>query len=248
MNRYLSKLAHLSCIALIIIAFGGCTDSDPDVADEYLIRLGNRSVTVLEFNEAFEIDKIAHPHHIRNKPADLRKAQARLLNQMTIELIVLERAAKLGIELSEAEVEKHVAEIKKDYPEGIFEETLLEVAVSYETWVKRLTIRLIMEKVIDKELNEKITITPKDIAAYYEENIAGRQQASVFGENHDNINEAIIKILRRKKLEEAYGLWINDLRAKYTIEINQKQWENISGAKTIGAEDLNLDVPQRKLQ
>ena len=172
----------------------------------------------------------------------------RLLNQMIIEMIVQERAQELGIELSKAEVDREIDEIKSDYPEGVFEETLLEVAVSYETWVKRLKTRLIMEKVIDEELKDKIVITPEDIAVYYEENFKGKQQASELNEDSGDINEAIIKILRRKKLEEAYSLWINDLKSNYKIEINNTQWEKISGAEKFSEKDLQLDAPPNQIQ
>jgi hypothetical protein len=240
-------LSLLTGSLFLAIMWIGCVDSEPDFGDEYLVRIGERSVTVHEFNDAFEIAKISYPHQIRNKPDDLRKAQLRLLNQMTIELIVLERADELGIELSQAEVERKIAEIKSDYPEGVFEETLLEVAVSYETWVKQLKTLMLMEKVIDIEIGDKIVITPEDIASYYDDNFKG-QQATDLNENPDNINEAIIKILRREKKEEAIGPWINELKSKYKIEINNAQWENISGANEISTKDLELDVPQNQIQ
>ena len=247
MKKFLLRLYHFIGYLMLIMLIG-CADSESDVEDEYLIRLGNRSVTVIEFNEAFEITKIAHPHEIRDKPDDLKKAQLLLINQMVIEMMVLERAEELGIELSEAEVEKAVAEIKSDYPEGVFEETMLEVAVSYETWVKRLKTRLIMEKAIDKELKDKIVITPEDISVYYEENFKGKQQASELNEDSGDINEAIIKILRRKKLEEAYSSWINELKSKYKIEINNAQWEKISKSTKISEKDLELDIPPDQIQ
>ena len=247
MKNLIPKL-YMLILFLIITVSIGCSDSDSNVEDEYLIRLGNRSVTVLEFNEAFEIAKIAYPHQIRNKPDDLKKAQLRLINQLMIELMVLERAQELGIELSDTEVENAISAIKSDYPEGVFEETLLEVAVSYETWVKRLKTRLIMEKVIDQELKDKIVITPADISIYYEENFKGKQQPSQLKEDSGDINEAIIKILRRKKLEEAYSLWINDLKSKYKIEVNNTQWEKISGAAKLSEKDIKLDVPPNQIQ
>ena len=247
MKDYMPKVYKL-LLFLITIVLIGCSNSDSNVEDEFLIRLGSRSVTVLEFNEAFEIAKIAHPHQIRNKPDDLKKARLRLINQMMIELMVSERAQELEIKLSEAEVENAIAEIKSDYPEGVFEETLLEVAVSYETWVKRLKTRLIMEKVIDQELKDKIVITPGDISLYYEENFKGKQQSSELNQNSGDINEAIIKILRRRKLEEAYSLWINELKSKYKIEVNNTQWEKISGAEKLSEKDLTLDVPPNQVQ
>ena len=237
MTRWWYKLYQLAGCLLMIIALAGCADSGSNDENEVLIRIGDRIVTVLEFNEAFEIAKTAFPHHMRHNREDLQKAQLRLLNQMTVEMILLERAEELGIEISEAEVEKAVAEIKSDYPEGVFEETLLEFAVSYKTWKDRLRIRLIIEKVVDKELKDQIKITPEDIARYYEENYKGQKFDSNVDENAKDINEAIIKNLRRKKTEQAYNSWINELKTRYEIEVNSAQWEKIIGSNNIASKD-----------
>jgi hypothetical protein len=101
---------------------------------------------------------------------------------------------------------------------------------------------------IDKELKNKIVITPEDISVYYEENFKGKQQASELNEDSGDINEVIIKILRRKKLEEAYSSWINELKSKYKIEINNAQWEKISKSNKISEKDLELDVPPNQIQ
>lgn len=240
----LAKISLLIVSLAMIIISGGCADSESDVENEYLIRIGDRIVTVIDFNEAFEIVKTAYPHHLRNDREDLKKAQVRLLKQMAIEMIVLEKASALGIEVSDAELEQSIAEIKSDYPEGVFEETLLEFAVSYESWKDRLRTRLIMEKVIDKQLKDQIVITPEDVARYYEDNFKDRKQDSDEGENPNDIDEAIIEILRRKKIEEAYNLWIRELKANYTIEINSAQWEKITGTKDISEKDLNIGAPE----
>lgn len=222
----------------MIIALASCADSGSNDENEVLIRIGDRIVTVLEFNEAFEIAKTAFPHHIRHNREDLQQAQLRLLNQMTVEMILLERAEELGIEISEAELQKAIGDIKGDYPEGVFEETLLEFAVSYKTWEDRLRIRLLMQKVVDKELKDQITISPEDIARFYEENYKGQKFDSDLDDNANDINEAIISNLRRKKAEEAYKTWINELKAKYKIEINSARLEKIMGSNDITGKDL----------
>ena len=45
-----------------------------------------------------------------------------------------------------------------------------------------------------------------------------------------DINEIIVKQLRRAKAEEGYKAWIEELKAKYEIEINGEQWKKISGS------------------
>jgi hypothetical protein len=221
----------------MLVALVGCADSETDFENEYLIRLGDRVVTVLDFNEAFEIAKTAYPHNIRSDSEDLRKAKLRLLNQMIVETILLERADELGIQISEAAVQKAVAAIKNDYPEGVFEETLLEFAVSYKTWEDRLRVRLIMEKVVDQELKDQIVITPEEISRFYEDKYKAQNLGAPDKDSKD-INEAIIENLRRKKLEEAYQAWIKELKARYTIDINKAQWKRITGLKNFSDQDL----------
>ena len=190
-------------------------------------------MTVLEFNNAFEIAKIAYENDITQHPEDLRNAQIRLLNELTVEMILLEQAQKLGISVTDAELEKAVSEIKSDYPEGEFEKALLEYAVSYDSWKNRLKDRLIMDKVIQEELKSRITITAEDISEYYQKHYQGRETESGSAQTSEDINEAIVKQLRRQKAEETYHSWIEALKAQYVIEINSALWEKITGSKSI---------------
>jgi len=197
-------------------------------------------MTVLDFNNAFEITKIAYENDINEQPEDLRKAQIRLLNQLTVEMILLEKAEELKISITEAELDQAVSAIKGDYPEGEFEKTLLEFAVSYDSWKDRLRNRLILEKVIEEELKNRITITPEDITDYYQKNYQGRQEEAGTDQSAEDINEAIVKQLRRQKAEETYSSWIEALKEQYEIEINRVQWEKISGSKSIEENDITV--------
>jgi hypothetical protein len=210
----------------------GCGDKDPGLQNEVLIRVEDRIVTVLDFNEAFEISKIAFADNTSEQPEDLRKAQFRLLNELILEMILLERAHEVGVNVTDSELEKAVAAIKSDYPAGEFEKTLLEFAVSYDTWKNRLKTRMIMEKVIEKELENQITITPEDITEHYKKNFQGQKSESESTPAAGDINEIIVKQLRREKAEEGYKAWIEALKTKYEIEINREQWEKISGSQS----------------
>ena len=218
-------------LSILVYASVGCMNSESNPDAEQLIRVGTRVLTVLDFNQAFEIAKTAYPHNLRYEPDDYRNAQLRLLNELTIEMIILERAAELGITISEEEVENAVADVKKDYPEDTFEKTLLEFAISFEAWQDRLRNRLLMEKVIDQELKDQIIITSEDIAQYYESNFKSKFPDADSEMIREDINEMIIEQLRREKMEQAYQTWINKLKQQYPIEINSIQWERITGAQ-----------------
>lgn len=205
----------------------GCTDYKKKNEDEYLIRVGENIVTVIDFHKALEIAKIAYSHNAMQDSETSKAVQLRLLNQMTEEVVLCKKADELNITISEPELEKTIADIKTDYPEGVFEQMLLESAVSYLSWKKRLKIRLIMEKVIAQELENNITITPEEISKYYKEQFKDKTvNLGIEGEPED-IDELIIKNLRRRKAEEAYAEWIKSIQKEYIIEINKEQWEKI---------------------
>jgi len=216
---------------LLLLAACGPREAEPE--NQVLIRVRDRVVTVLDFTKAFEIAETAYSNNIRQQSEELRKAKLRLLNQMTVEMILLERAEELGVNITDAQLAQAVNEIKSDYPEGQFEETLLEFAISYDSWESRLKARLIMEAVIEKELKDRISITPEDIADYYQKNYPGRDANPESAEPTEDINEVIVKNLRREKAEEAYQSWIKELKDKYVVEINSEQLERITGSKSI---------------
>lgn len=103
-----------------------------------------------------------------------------------------------------------------------------------------------MQKVVDHELKDKIVITPEDIAGYYERHIKTRPQEFEIAGSKDDINEMIIEYLRREKSEQAYKVWINNLKKIYSIEIDSDLWEKISGSRYRPDQDLeDLDLTQK---
>ena len=220
-------------IGLILFGFmpTGCDQPDSDYGNEELLRVGDRVLTVHDFNEAFEISKTAYAHNIRQQSEDLRDAQIRLLNQLTVEMLILERGEEQGISLTDEELEKAVSDIKSDYPEGEFEKTLIEFAVSYDAWLSRLKTRLTVQKVVDEELKKRISISTEDISNYYKSNYQDRENESETMPSSEDINETIVKQLRREKAEQAYKSWIEELKAIYPIEINSEQWDRITAPR-----------------
>jgi hypothetical protein len=231
-NKFSKTVIGTGAIILFFL-LSGCGQKEADLGKEVLIRVGERNLTVLEFNNAFEIAKIAYDDDLKQQPEDLRQAQIKLLNELTVEMILLEEARTLGIGISDAELDKAVEEVKSDYPEGEFEKTLLEFAVSYDSWKSQLKNRLIMDKVIDEELAGKITITPEDISEYYQNHYQGRDAESESGSTSEDINKVIVDQLRRQKAEENFQSWIESLKAKYPVEVNTDLWEKITGSKSI---------------
>lgn len=216
--------------AAIVFALIGCSGHDTGTGDEYLIRIGERVVTVADFNRAFEIAKTAYTHNSLQNPEDTKDARLRLLNQMSEELVLLQRAGELGLGVSDEELEKAIEKIKADFPDDAFEQTLLEYAVSYKSWENGLKTRLLMEKLVQQELQDETVIQPDEVAKFYKENYNNDATQSGDTRNPAAVEEIIVKQLRRVKIENAYRSWIENLRKRYTIDINRDQWNKILAA------------------
>ena len=238
MTKLFPLTIGLFAVLLLFGFLGSCMNSGSNPDNEPLIRVQDRILTVLDFNKAFEIAKTAYPHNFEDEPEEVRNARLRLLNQLVVEMIIIVRAEELGLSISSEEIHKAVTEIKGDYPEDTFEKALLESAVSYESWEARLKNRLLMQKVVDNELKNLIEITPEDIASYYEKNYQATDSDVESIKETKDINENIIKHLRQEKAEQAYKIWIKELKQKYSIEINSTQWERLSGSKYTEGQEL----------
>ena len=229
MLRYSIKFISLICFLWVGYALAGCSDFEQKQRDEYFIKVGDRTITVADFNKAFKIAKKAYPQNSIQRPDVNREVRLRLIQQMTEEMILLERAEELGITITDSQVEKALIDIKRDYPDNVFQEILIEYAVPYQSWKEGIKTRLLMEKVITQELGDKIEITHDDISKYYEQHFKDDNTSPDVKAVSKDINNIIIKILRKEKMEKAYALWIKKLRNKYAVEINKKELEKMTG-------------------
>ncbi|ABW67510.1 SurA N-terminal domain-containing protein [Desulfosudis oleivorans] len=218
-GRRTTSLPLLLFGAFLALCFGGCDSTGKTQRQSFLLRIDEMVVTRTDFYNALEIAKTAYPFEALQNPEVMAKVKARLLKQLTEELILARRAQDLGIAVSDAELEKAVAHITEDYPEGVFEQTLLENAIPFDVWKARLKAGMLMEKVIERELMEKMVITPEEASAYYREHHQEEQEAEG--------DVALLKRLRREKAQKAYVDWMKALQQQYHIELNQDLWKEI---------------------
>ncbi|WP_319524807.1 SurA N-terminal domain-containing protein [uncultured Desulfosarcina sp.] len=219
--------AHWIILGLLLLTVAACGQTDNASPHEaVLIRSDKQTVTRAQFERAFEAARIAYSDERYVDPRVIANARLRLLHQMAEELIVNRRAEELGITLDEAELDAAIEKIKQDYPENAFDEMLLESAIPYSLWKERLRERLLMEKVVDRELVQSLEVTAADIEAYYKahgKDLADKTESSP----EMDLERFIVEQLRRQKVEAAYPQWMEGLRQRYQVEIDWELWEQI---------------------
>ncbi len=87
--------------------------------------------------------------------------------------IVEQRAAKMNLTATNEEVEAKFAEMKAPYTEEQFQERLKASNQTVDDLKHALRQNLTINKLLNKEINSKITVTDADVTNYYNQNKAG---------------------------------------------------------------------------
>jgi peptidyl-prolyl cis-trans isomerase SurA len=87
--------------------------------------------------------------------------------------IVEQRAAKMNLTATNEEVDAKFAEMKAPYTEEQFQERLKASNQTVDDLKHALRQNLTINKLLNKEINSKITVTDSDVTNYYNQNKAG---------------------------------------------------------------------------
>jgi len=95
-----------------------------------------------------------------------------VLRELIDEEIVEQRAAKMNLTATNEEVDAKLAEMKAPYTEEQFQERLKASNQTIDDVKHSLRRSLTINKLLNKEINSKITVTDSDVASYYNQHKA----------------------------------------------------------------------------
>jgi hypothetical protein len=217
----IQNVAALIAIAAIV---SSCSQKSPD--QDYLIRVNDRVITVDQFKRSVDAaSEEAFPGEQNVSFENIQDLRVRVLNQLSEELMIAAHASAIGLSVDDAELTSRVDAIKADYPDDTFQETLLENAVSFESWKQKLAMRMLVEKVVEKELVDQVDITSADVATYIQNHYP---DGAPDEESPDTTNQKIVRHLRHQKAEKRYPEWIESLRERYPVDVNKERWNQLA--------------------
>jgi len=119
-----------------------------------------------------EVDKI-YTAQLANNPQQAPSSdqgdslRLNILHELIVEEIVEQRAAKLNLTATDAEVDGKLAEMKAPYTEEQFQARLKASNQTLDDLKHSLRRSLTIDKLLNKEINSKITVTDADVSGYY---------------------------------------------------------------------------------
>ncbi len=168
--RGLKDAAALLPLAAILFAVAaGCNRQAQHAPDVWAVVNGKEI-------KREEIDKYyrtrVNPEGQEPSQEEALSLKLNVLDELINNEILLERAKKLNLEASDGEVEDKFTELKSPYTEDEFQRQLKERGVSVDDLKRDLRRQLSIQKLLNREVVAKISITDQDVSEFYNANKA----------------------------------------------------------------------------
>jgi peptidyl-prolyl cis-trans isomerase SurA len=98
-------------------------------------------------------------------------AKLSVLNDLIVQDIMLTKARELKIEIPDTELDTAYAEARKDIPEEQFQQELSRRTLTAADMREGLRREMLAQKLIDREVTSKISVTDQEIADFHKANI-----------------------------------------------------------------------------
>ena len=190
-------------ILTVVLAFTAVTASAADLLEGIVVRVGDRIITRTQYERRLR-DQYAEIDH--NAPADRKAAMKEtarlgLTNELISELLIKDRADRLGITVTDAELKEAVGRLKQQY--GIttdeqFEQSLSSSGLTRTEMEARLRDTLTTNKVFGRELRSREQLSDSELRERY-----NREKDSFRLPERPHLREIVVLKPETGSIEEA---------------------------------------------
>ncbi len=156
----------------LLVALAATTLTAADVVESIVVRVGDRIVTRSQYEKRLR-EVFAEIEH--NAPADQvaarkREAKDQMVDEIINELLIKDRADRLGVTVTEAEIKDAIVRLKQQYnltSDEQFETSLKQSGMARSDMETRLRDTLITNKVFARELRNRNELDDKELRERY---------------------------------------------------------------------------------
>jgi len=171
MKRSVMLFAVLSGILLFLMIGCGLRDKAGE-ADEVIATVDGSSVTLSEYKSAFEKLKSQLPKGDSLDPEGINTLKMNLLNQLIEKKILMAESGKLGITVSEAEINDQINKIVGEYPDSdTFNSRMKEENIDIPSWKKEIEYQIMLDKLVRTVAGSDIVVNPEEVRKYYDDHL-----------------------------------------------------------------------------
>lgn len=163
--RSSGALAAGLALVLAGILFG-CSHQDSD--KDIMAKVNGYKILRSEVDKAYTSQTAGAPQKL--SPLEDQALRLNILHQLIDVRLQLQKAEKLGIVATDDEVESRFNQTKAPYTKEEFEKRLKDAGLTEDDFKQEIRRNVTIEKLRNKEIESKITITDVEIQSYYNQN------------------------------------------------------------------------------
>jgi parvulin-like peptidyl-prolyl isomerase len=165
MNRFVRVIAAVAASTMLVAVLAGCSG-------DWAAKVNGQEIPKSELDAQFDVIAKQYPQMFQGPDAAAREAdfRKRLLDNLVDQKLVEQAAKDQGVTVTDAEVDKQIAELKKTYASSAaFDDALKKFGTSADKLKAQIRQQLMLQKVTEKLAADQ-KVTPADIKAYYLKN------------------------------------------------------------------------------
>lgn len=163
----MAKVLQSISLSILLVCLIG-TLSCGFFGKDYAAIVNGEKIPVQDFEDRFQVRMELMENASALNDQDKARIRGELLNELIDEKILMTRARALGVSVSDEELNRKLEEFKADYPEGL--EKIFSKPRDFNSWKEDLKKRILLEKLVEKDVNSTITVTDAEALACYKAN------------------------------------------------------------------------------
>jgi peptidyl-prolyl cis-trans isomerase SurA len=156
----------LFLVLALALALAGCPNRGTD--KDVMAKVNGYKVLRSEVDKTYNSQVAGSPQ--KPTPVEEQALRLNVLNQIIYRQILLQKAEKLGVVATDEEVETKLNQSKAPYTQEQFQKQLKDSGMTEEDYKLDLRRSLTVEKLLNKEIASKVSISDADIKNYYDQN------------------------------------------------------------------------------
>jgi len=165
-REILGGMLLLIVVLLSFLAACGGNGKPPPPPPPAVAVVNGASILPGEFEKALGEETALAKREVPLKREETESLKEEVLDNLIRERVMIQRARDLFLSIGETELDARMEEIRKDY-NGQFDKLFSEGGISLPEWKEALRKRMLLEKLIARDVNAKIQMADEEAERYY---------------------------------------------------------------------------------
>lgn len=164
------SLPGMALIVVMTFLFLAASCGDKSGKGEVMATVDGRKIYREEVDKYYRTQTAGSSQQVSGEQSTSLRLS--ILRQMIDNEILMHRAEKLGLLATDDEVDRRITELKAPYTNEEFDGRLKERQITLDDFKREIRRSLTVDKVLNKEITSKISISDQDISDYYKAHTA----------------------------------------------------------------------------